>query len=103
MNCERCLGFMILDAYSDGYETGRCSLMVWRCLNCGDLIDSQILAHRMIQKRKAVKPAPAAPAWEHLLSHQPNTNTYEAESVLGVHDIAGATDTFPKPNVLMKG
>jgi hypothetical protein len=63
MNCERCLGFMILDAYSDRYETARCPPLVWRCLNCGDLIDSQILTHRMLQKRKAVKPSPAASAW----------------------------------------
>jgi len=86
MNCERCLGFMLLDAYSDRYETGRSSLTVWRCLNCGDLIDSQILAHRMIQKRKVVKSPPAAPVWAHIMSHQPDTS--ETESVSGVDDIA---------------
>ena len=94
MNCERCLGFMILDAYSDRYETGRCSLIVWRCLNCGDLIDSQILAHRTIQKRKAVRPSPAPPAWERLFNGQPAT--FEPESGSTIHGISGRTDNLPK-------
>jgi len=53
---------MIVDAYSDRYETGRCACLAWRCLNFGELIDSQILAHRMVQKRKAAKSSSAVPA-----------------------------------------
>ena len=94
MNCERCLGFMILDAYSDRYETAQCPPLVWRCLNCGDIIDSQILTHRMLQKRKAVKPSPAASAWVH--THA----TRETGSVPDVHETARRPDIIPKADHL---
>ena len=98
MTCERCLGFMIVDAYSDRYETGRCASLAWRCLNCGDLVDSQILAHRMVQKRKTATPSPAAPAWERLLSRKPAVP--QAESASPVQDFASTPDTVPRVNEL---
>ena len=89
MRCERCLGFMMVDAYNDRYETSRCGSVVWRCLNCGDLVDSQILAHRLLHKRKAAQSSKVAPAWEGLLTHKAAPQT---ESASPVHDFAGAAD-----------
>jgi hypothetical protein len=98
MTCERCRGFMIVDAYNDRYETGRCAFLVWRCLNCGDLIDSHILAHRMLRKRKAAKAPSVAPAWDRVLSHTPAAQ--ETKSASGVHAIAGTPDIVPRINSL---
>ena len=89
MRCERCLGFMIVDAYNGRYETGRSASLVWRCLNCGDLVDSQILAHRLLRKRTAAEPSAVAPAWERLLTHKAAP---QAESASNVHDFAGSAD-----------
>jgi RNase P subunit RPR2 len=71
MTCERCRGFMIVDAYNDRYETGRCAFLVWRCLNCGDLIDSHILAHRLLRKQKAATVSLVPTAWDRVLRHMP--------------------------------
>lgn len=46
MTCQRCNGLMVRERYDDlelgsaGYE-----VFAWRCLNCGDIVDSVIAAH----------------------------------------------------------
>ncbi len=43
-NCERCHGLMVVDQLYDRSETlvSPC----YRCVNCGELVDSLILQHR---------------------------------------------------------
>ncbi len=48
MNCHRCHGLMVQDRAYDLLDAAvHCD--VWRCLSCGNLIDSQILLNQNIQ------------------------------------------------------
>ncbi len=43
MNCPKCNGFMVTEEMMDGgYVAG----YGWRCVNCGDVIDQQIIMNR---------------------------------------------------------
>ena len=47
MTCPRCQGFMIGEGYEGtSVDTGESGFAAWRCVNCGDVVDSVILAHR---------------------------------------------------------
>lgn len=47
MNCTRCTGLMTRDDYFDLVgEAGQGWVVAWRCLICGDVIDSVILKNR---------------------------------------------------------
>lgn len=51
MNCERCQGLFLVDRYNvlAGVDLREC--VMWRCVNCGNILDSQIRMHRMLQKQ----------------------------------------------------
>jgi len=44
MSCSRCHGLMVRDRYNVLEVHDRKEM--WRCLNCGDVVDQQILAYR---------------------------------------------------------
>ena len=50
MNCERCQGLFLADRYNvlAGIELD--SYVMWRCVNCGNILDSEIVKHRTLQK-----------------------------------------------------
>lgn len=46
--CTRCGGLLIGEGLSDPFDdTGHVRRWVWRCVQCGDIVDSLILKHRM--------------------------------------------------------
>ncbi len=50
MNCERCRGLLLADRYNvlAGIDLRQC--LMWRCVNCGNILDAQIMMHRELQK-----------------------------------------------------
>lgn len=50
MNCERCHGLLLADRYNvlAGIDLREC--VMWRCVNCGNILDAQIVMHRALQK-----------------------------------------------------
>jgi hypothetical protein len=50
MNCERCQGLFLADRYNvlAGVDLREC--VMWRCVNCGNILDAQIVMHRALQK-----------------------------------------------------
>jgi hypothetical protein len=47
MCCQRCSGYMVRDSFVDlRDDTGRTWFEGWRCINCGEVIDSVVLTHR---------------------------------------------------------
>lgn len=60
MQCERCQGLMVVDHLMDMKESNRSVwLPVWRCMNCGEVVDSYIAARRASIRAggRAVPPA----------------------------------------------
>ena len=53
MNCERCQGLFLADRYNvlAGVDLRTC--VMWRCVNCGNILDSEIVKHRALQKYHA--------------------------------------------------
>jgi hypothetical protein len=50
MTCQRCQGLMVADHCIDMEEGGRYLwLSAWRCMNCGDIVDPEIIRHRQLQ------------------------------------------------------
>ncbi len=48
MSCQRCNGCMIRDSFCDlRDDTGTVAFQGWRCVNCGEVVDSVVLAHRL--------------------------------------------------------
>jgi hypothetical protein len=45
MCCQRCHGLMIRDSFVD-LRDGGLSFDGWRCINCGEVLDSLVLTHR---------------------------------------------------------
>jgi hypothetical protein len=56
MTCERCHGLM-LGAPLEKHETGSVWLWAWRCVACGNCVDS--LQKRTMQHRQAVLASPS--------------------------------------------
>ena len=51
MECVGCQGLMVAECFSDMEETsGRAWLFFWRCVNCGEIIDSVINDYRKRDK-----------------------------------------------------
>ena len=47
MRCTRCQGFMMEDCFVDlEHDIGR--VAAWRCLNCGEVVDTVIHRHRSL-------------------------------------------------------
>jgi len=56
MQCVRCDGLMVADNLIDMQESGMPMWMKgWRCVSCGNIIDSLIQKHRMIQQAGALR------------------------------------------------
>ena len=50
MKCQRCDGLMVVDHYIDMEDdSGHLWLRAWRCITCGEVLDSKIYRHRLIQ------------------------------------------------------
>lgn len=48
MTCVRCYGLMIDDSFEDlRDDTHQFRFAAWRCLNCGEVMDSVIIGHRL--------------------------------------------------------
>lgn len=52
MNCERCHGLFLADRYNVLAGVDHCECVMWRCVNCGNILDSQIVMHRALQKSR---------------------------------------------------
>lgn len=50
MNCERCQGLFLADRYNVLAGVDLREYVMWRCVNCGNILDSQIMKHRTLQK-----------------------------------------------------
>lgn len=57
MRCRRCQGLMVWDRFIDLAQTDRLWAFVWRCVNCGEVLDAVILSHRR-NASPLRKPAP---------------------------------------------
>jgi len=56
MRCTKCEGLMVPDDLIDMRESYHPMWMRgWRCVACGDVVDSLILHHRMIQAAGALR------------------------------------------------
>ena len=56
MQCARCDGFMVADNLIDIRESSIPMWMKgWRCVSCGNIVDSLIQQHRMIQQAGATR------------------------------------------------
>lgn len=48
MRCRRCRGLMVQDRFMDlGDDMGHIGFLGWRCVNCGEVVDPVVLAHRI--------------------------------------------------------
>ena len=55
--CTRCGGLLIREGLFDLYDdTGHMRRWAWRCVQCGDIVDSLILKHRMGVSLPALNP-----------------------------------------------
>jgi hypothetical protein len=50
MTCQRCQGLMVVDHFIDMEYSGGLWLRAWRCVSCGDVLDSQIRSRRLLLK-----------------------------------------------------
>jgi hypothetical protein len=47
MDCPRCRGVMVQDVFEDMRDdTGTLSFKGWRCITCGEILDSVIASNR---------------------------------------------------------
>jgi hypothetical protein len=53
MNCERCQGLFLADRYNVLAGVDLREAVMWRCVNCGNILDTQIVMHRALQKHHA--------------------------------------------------
>ena len=47
MRCARCRGLMVPGVYVERVNEGLEGPGVWRCVNCGELVDLRVLDNRM--------------------------------------------------------
>ncbi len=48
LTCARCSGLLIREGLFDLFDdTGQMRRWAWRCVQCGDIVDSLILKHRV--------------------------------------------------------
>ena len=65
MKCERCEGLMVKDGYSGIYHGEKSSYMALKCLNCGDVVDPQIVKQRLLRRQSFSSPGVLMPALRH--------------------------------------
>lgn len=46
MRCRRCQGLMVSERFVDLAQTNLLWTFAWRCVNCGEVLDAEILSHR---------------------------------------------------------
>jgi hypothetical protein len=47
MHCKRCHGLVVAETLTDGSVSEKLSALgVWRCVNCGELLDAVVLRNR---------------------------------------------------------
>lgn len=52
MRCPRCEGLMVMDAYLNlEGDYGQVWIDAWRCVNCGEIVDRQMMDNRRRQAR----------------------------------------------------
>lgn len=57
MNCPRCKGLMVIDAYLNLEGDGnRVWIEAWRCINCGEVFDAHLLRNRLQQRQRIEEP-----------------------------------------------
>lgn len=49
MECPRCQGLMVADECADYLDSADISIVAWRCVICGEVLDPVILKHRSAQ------------------------------------------------------
>lgn len=54
MNCPKCNGLMMYEKFMDMAETSSYYFYGWRCVFCGNVIDSTIMANRVSKDRQTV-------------------------------------------------
>jgi hypothetical protein len=59
MNCERCQGLFLADRYNVLAGVDLHDHVMWRCVNCGNILDPQIVVHRALQQHHAPIAVPA--------------------------------------------
>lgn len=52
MKCPKCEGFMIYEKFMDMGESSSFYFWGWRCVSCGTIVDSTIMANRVCADRK---------------------------------------------------
>jgi len=53
MTCQRCHGLMVVDHYIDMQDdSGNLWMRAWRCVSCGDVLDSQIRSRRLLLRTR---------------------------------------------------
>ncbi|MBI5038762.1 MAG: hypothetical protein HZC13_03190 [Nitrospirae bacterium] len=52
MQCPKCAGFMMYEKFMDMEETSRFYFYGWRCISCGTIVDSTILANKVYKDRQ---------------------------------------------------
>ena len=54
MRCARCGGLMVREKFEDfRLGSGGDELSGWRCINCGEIVDPVIAAHRRLTSQAA--------------------------------------------------
>ena len=52
MKCPKCDGFMIYEKFMDMGESSSFFFYGWRCISCGNIVDSIILANKVYKHRE---------------------------------------------------
>jgi len=52
MKCPKCDGLMIYEKFMDMGESSSFFFWGWRCVSCGNIVDSTIMANKVCANRK---------------------------------------------------
>lgn len=52
MQCPKCDGLMIYEKFMDMGESSRFYFYGWRCISCGTIVDSTIIANKVYKDRQ---------------------------------------------------
>jgi hypothetical protein len=59
MKCARCRGLMVVDRLLDMGQADILWAFVWRCINCGEVLDAVIQHHRRCRSHLSLTHKPA--------------------------------------------
>lgn len=54
MGCPRCQGLMVSDECVDYLDSADISVVAWRCVICGEMLDPIIMEHRRVQREPMI-------------------------------------------------